>query len=384
MSIKSAIFTEAHRLGFHLVGVTTPAPPDHINVYQRWLQSGHHGQMGYLSTARSLHRRKDPRSILPECQSILVLGTPYSPRAETLEDYRKYSYQPGSVHGRISSYAWGKDYHEVIEERLILLVKFIERKTGSTIPNRYYTDTGSLLERELAQRAGLGWIGKNTCLINPRSGSYFFLSEILLGLPLEPNHPTETDNCGTCRRCIDACPTSCILDDRTLDARRCISYLTIELKETIPVELRPKIGNWVFGCDICQQVCPWNRFAPREGDPAFAAPVNSPDPDLIQNLSMTPEQFNRTFKESPIRRTKRRGYLRNTAVAIGNSLDPATIPALADSLQTELEPLIRSHAAWALGQIKSPRAFEALKNALQFERDESVIKEIKASLKLIP
>ena len=169
---------------------------------------------------------------------------------------------------RIASYAHGDDYHDILPARMKELVQFIEEQVGGPVQNRYYTDTGPILERDLAQRAGIGWIGKNTCLINPKQGSYFLLSEILLDLELEPDPPFTTDHCGTCTRCIEACPTDCILPNRTLDARRCISYLTIELKDDIPLELRDKIGDWVFGCDICQQVCPWNRFA-AEGDPAF-------------------------------------------------------------------------------------------------------------------
>jgi epoxyqueuosine reductase len=187
------------------------------------------------------------------------------------------------------------------------------------VPNRYYTDTGPLLERDLAQRAGLGWIGKNTCLINPKQGSYFLLAEILLGLELEPDPPFTTDHCGTCTRCIEACPTECILPDRTIDARRCISYLTIELKDDIPEELRPLLGEWVFGCDVCQMVCPWNRFASPEGDAAFSPRPGRANPEPDPRAGADPEAFNRKFKNSPVKRAKRRGYLRNVAVATGNS-----------------------------------------------------------------
>ena len=219
-----------------------------------WLKAGRHGEMSYLSTERSLVRRADPLQILPECQSILVLGMshPVSDPPAGRENDNHY------LQGRIAAYAWGDDYHEVIPERLKELVAFIEDRLGRSIPNRWYTDTGPIMEHDLAQRAGLGWIGKNTCLINPLQGSYFLLAVILLGIYLEPDPHFMPDHCGTCQRCLDACPTSCILPDRTIDARRCISYLTIELKGPIPIDLRAQTGNWVFGCDICQQVCPWN------------------------------------------------------------------------------------------------------------------------------
>lgn len=232
------------------------------------------------------------------------------------------------------------------------LVRFIEEQVEGPIKNRYYTDTGPILERDLAQRAGIGWIGKNTCLIHPKQGSYFFISEIFLDLALEPDPSFVTDHCGTCTRCITACPTDCILPNRTLDATRCISYLTIELKDDIPVELREKIGDWVFGCDICQMVCPWNRFAP-QGDPAFSDDPSTSLralPPLTGELTLTPEAFNQRFKRTPVSRAKRRGYLRNAAVALGNTGDAHALPALQNALNDE-EPLIREHAQWAIEQI---------------------------------
>jgi epoxyqueuosine reductase len=228
------------------------------------------------------------------------------------------------------------------------LVQFIEEQAGGPVKNRYYTDTGPILERDLAQRAGIGWIGKNTCLINPQSGSYFFLSEILLDLELDPDPPFTADHCGTCTRCIQACPTQCILPNRTLDATKCISYLTIELKDEIPIELRDKIGDWAFGCDICQMVCPWNRFA-ANGDPAFQP--KAPPHTLTEELSLTPQAFNQRFKGTPVTRTKRRGYLRNVAVALGNSGDMHHLPVLQNALNDE-EPMIREHAQWTIEKIK--------------------------------
>jgi epoxyqueuosine reductase len=295
--------------------------------------------MNYLAEERSRLRRSDPKQILPECRSILVLAIPYNPPSPA-EDGRL----------NIASYAQGDDYHDIIPPRLQSIVEFIETQVGHPIPNRYYTDTGPILERDLAQRAGLGWIGKNTCLINPKAGSYFLLAEILLGIELEPDNPITTDHCGTCTRCITACPTACILPNRTLDARRCISYLTIELKDDIPPELRPLMKDWIFGCDICQQVCPWNRFS-QTADPALETKI--PLPVLSSDLLLTPVEFNQRFKKSPIKRTKRRGYLRNMAVAIGNNGNEKDLPILEEAMHAAREePMVCEHVQWALEKIK--------------------------------
>jgi epoxyqueuosine reductase len=349
MSIEQAIKDQVRRLGFSLAGVTTPEPPPHLSTFEHWLEAGRHGNMRYLADNRARTRRADPRLILPECKSILVLGAPYAdPKsAEAVNELA-----PGPI-GRVASYAWGDDYHEVFIPKLQALVAFIEEQVGHPVPNRYYTDTGPILERDLAQRAGLGWIGKNTNLINPKQGSYFLLAEILLGLELEPDPPFSTDHCGTCTRCIDACPTSCILPDRAIDARRCISYLTIELKDDIPEELRQQLCNWVFGCDICQMVCPWNRFATETVEEVFTPRLDVPHPNLIRELGLTPEAFNRKFKNSPVKRAKRQGYLRNVAVAAGNSGEERAIPALEDA-QNDDEKLICRHAAWAKEKITKP------------------------------
>jgi len=365
LRLTQSVKDEARRLGFILAGVTTPDPPLHLDVFLDWLAQGRHGDMVYLASGRSRQRRSDPPQILPECRSILVLAVPYPSNPTAVEIGKN---------GKVASYAWGADYHDVLPERLKSLVAFIETQAGTPVPHRWYTDTGPLLERDLAQRSGLGWIGKNTCLINPRRGSYFLLAEILLGIELVPDAPFTADRCGSCTRCLDACPTACILPDRTLDARRCISYLTIELKDAIPLELRPQAGQWVFGCDVCQQVCPWNqRFAPAEGDPAFTPRCDIPAPNLLQELALTPEAFNRKFKGSPVKRAKRRGYLRNVAVALGNVYagtgDPQVVAALAEVLKSDPEPLVRRHAAWALGQVGGEVARLALAQAAEFESD---------------
>lgn len=376
LRLTRSVKDEAQRLGFIFAGVTTPDPPPHLDIFLDWLAQGRHGDMAYLAGERSRQRRSNPRQILPECRSILVLAVPYFPSFDKVET-RKI--------GKIASYAWGADYHDVFSQRLQSLVAFVEAQVGMRVPNRYYTDTGPILERDFAQRAGLGWIGKNTCLINPRHGSYILLAEILLGIELVPDAPFTADRCGSCTRCLDACPTACILPDRTLDARRCISYLTIELKDAIPLELRSQTGSWVFGCDVCQQVCPWNqRFASPEGDLAFEPRPDMPEPDLLRELSLTTAEFNAKFKGSPVKRAKRGGYLRNVAIALGNAYagsgDPQAVAALAKAMQHDPEPLVRGHAAWALGQVGGDQVRSALAEAQQVEQDVGVLEDIQNSL----
>lgn len=378
MGLTEVVKAEARRLGFDLAGVTPPQPPDHFSVFLDWLEAGRHGEMAYLATERSISRRLDPRQILPECRSILMLGICYpAPPAADHSDQD----QPA---GRVAAYARGADYHEVLVPRLAALVGFIETQVGHTVPNRYYTDTGPIMERDLAQRAGLGWIGKNTLLIHPRLGSYFLLAEVLLGIELEADLPFESDRCGSCTRCLEACPTNCILPDRTIDASRCISYLTIELKGPIPADLRPQMGDWVFGCDVCQQVCPWNqRFALSPGDPAFAAHSGYAQTDLTAELRLTPAEYNRKYKGSPLKRPKRRGHLRNVAVLLGNKLakgERSAVPALIEALRNDPDRLVRSHAAWALSQAAGVEARAALEQAVKVEKDEAVLREIRVAL----
>jgi epoxyqueuosine reductase len=357
--------SEAYRLGFCLAGITTPDTPESYPKYQQWIEMGLHAEMGYLATERGLARRQDPRRILLECQSILMLAIPYFP--------------PNPSGGSVAAYAYGADYHDTLKPLFRQLVAFLEKEAGEAIRNRWYTDTGPVLERDLASRAGLGWIGKNSMLINPQHGSTFFLAEILLGIELPPDPPFIADHCGSCTRCLEACPTACIRPDRTIDSSRCLSYLTIENKGAIPTELRPLLGEWLFGCDVCQQVCPWNRFAAQEGAPAFKARPDFPPDDLANELSLTPEDFNRKFKETPVKRSKRRGYLRNLAVVIGNRAFIGNIPALIRAL-ADPEPLIRQHAAWALGQIGGIEAITTLKTAIEIEQDPVVLEEINTAL----
>jgi epoxyqueuosine reductase len=381
MSLKEQIVAEAKRLGFNLVGVTRPDPPPNLDVYESWLQAGMHGEMGYLSTERARQRRADPGLLLPECRSIMVLGIYHDISADSgrvpLDDVNEQLI----LKGLVASYAWGDDYHDVIPPLVKKLVEFIYTQVAEPVPNRWYTDTGPILERDIAQRAGLGWIGKNTCLINPSKGSYFLLAELLLGIELEPDQPFTADHCGSCTRCLEACPTRCILPSRTIDASKCISYLTIELKGPVPIDLRPQIGNWIFGCDFCQQVCPWNqRFAEPGDNAAFARRMDVPQPDLLNELALSPQEFNRKFRASPVKRTKRRGYLRNVCIALGNLKQVSAGIPLKEVLLHEVEPLVRGHAAWALGEIGGDLARQSLREAAVKEQDSYVLGEIQSAL----
>jgi epoxyqueuosine reductase len=360
-TLASAIKTEASRLGFDLAGITTPDPPAHLNVYHAWIEAGRHGAMRYLATERGRAARADPRLLLQDCASILVVGL---------------RHPPSRREGPLAAYACAQDYHDVIPARLRELVAWLESQTGSSISHHITTDTGPILERELGQRAGLGWIGKNTCLIHPRMGSYFLLGEVLLAWQLPPDPPMRDERCGTCTRCQTACPTGCILPDRTLDASRCLSYLTIELRGDIPDALRSHLGPWVFGCDVCQRVCPWNeRFA--ASPPPSAWPAR---PDLAaltarDLLQADSEQLRDWMQGTPLARARRRGLLRNAAVSAGNSGDRALTGSLATRL-ADTDPRVRLHAAWALGRLGGPAARAALAAAGASEGDPAVLEEI--------
>jgi len=370
------IRAEAQRAGFGLSGVTTPSRPPHFDAYAAWLDAGRHADMAYLDTERARSARANPRQVLDGTRSVLLVGIRY-PDPRAIPDA-----EAGEACGRVASYAWGDDYHDTLPERLASLADLLGAQLSDGFANsKIYTDTGPVLERDLAQRAGLGWAGKNTCLISPSSGSYYLLAEVFTSVELELSQPLQTDHCGTCTRCIQACPTGCILPDRTIDAGRCISYLTIENKGAIPADLRPRMGEWVFGCDICQMVCPWNiRFSDIAGGDVFAPRQAVPRPVLRKELRLTPQEFNRKFKRSPVRRAKRRGYLRNVAVALGNLKDQAAVPDLSFSLLSEPEPLVRAHAAWALGQIGGASAKAALEKALHAESHIAVLHEIQSAL----
>jgi len=367
-ALTQQIKARAHALGFDMVGVTSADPLAAVDRYQAWLAQGFAGEMGYM--ARNPDKRADPRQVLPGAQSIVVLGMNYHTRPQAPQDAR--------LRGWISRYAWGQDYHTLMGKQLEALVAFIRSIAGAEVQARWYVDTGPILERELAWRAGLGWVGKNTNLIDRRIGSWVFLGVILLDRELTYDEPA-TVHCGSCTRCLVACPTDAFVAPGVLDARRCISYLTIELRGAIPRELRPLLGTHIFGCDICQAVCPWNRKAPEATDPAFQPRAGFAAPELIPLLSLSEEAFRERFRGSPVRRTKRRGLLRNVAVALGNLHDPRAIPALAQALY-DPEPLVRGHVAWALGRIGGEAARRILCDALATECDAEVQGEIRCAL----
>jgi len=332
----AAVKQAALDCGFELAGIAAAVPPADAARYQHWVSRGHAGAMGYLTDYRA-GRRNDPHSLLPSARSILCVGKLYNspqPYSTSFTD---------SELGWISRYAWGADYHDVLRDGLLRVAE----RLGI---NEYKlcVDTAPLLERSFARLAGLGWIGKNTCLINQGQGSWFFLGELLLPYDLAPDSP-PADRCGTCTRCIDACPTQAIVSPFDLDARLCISYFTIELRGPSPEALRPGIGNHVFGCDICQDVCPWNRKAAVTHDSAFApAIVNPPLEDLA---SLSREEFDAMFRSTPIHRSKYSGFLRNVAVAMGNSGSPKFRAPLERMLQTS-DAVVAESAKWALGQLR--------------------------------
>ncbi len=369
------IADHGRRLGFDLVGIASPAPPTTIERYQTWLQSGLHGDMAYLARPDAVAKRADPSLILPGVRSVVVVGINYhtAPLPADLGD--------DPSRGIIARYARGDDYHDWLAARLELLAAYIQASNHEPVAYRAYVDTGPILERELAARAGLGFVGKNTNLIVPGLGSWLFLGELLLTAEL----PTSTRDahegtCGDCTRCLDACPTGALVAPYLLDARRCISYLTIELKGAIPAELRPLAGNRIFGCDVCQEVCPWNRrFSRPTSEPAFRPRPGTSAPPLIDLLALDSDGFRRRFKDSPIARAKRRGLLRNVAVALGNWGDCAAVEPLTHALRDD-EPLIRGHAAWALGQIGDEQSRRTLARALALETDSWVQEEIRSGL----
>ncbi len=317
-SVTAAQLKElAHACGFELAGITAAAPIHDFERFETWRQDGFAGEMGYLTDRRG-DLRSDPRNLLATAQSILCVGKLYN------TPYPYSTEMPDPDHGWISRYAWGADYHDVMRRGLELLVQRIAEMHPEPFDSKICVDTAPLLERSYARAAGLGWIGKNTCLINQQQGSWFFLGELLLSIPLTPDLPAP-DRCGTCRRCIDACPTEAIVPGNEgewrLDARRCISYLTIEKRGTIPDDLAGKIANHVFGCDICQDVCPWNRRAPVSDDPAFQPQHFAPSLDRVAEL--TEEEFRISFRNTAVWRTKHSGFLRNAAIAMGNAENPA-------------------------------------------------------------
>jgi len=379
ISFTERIKTRALELGFDAVGIAPAKAGEHLPFYLEWLAAGYHGEQSYLARPDRLARRQDLQVILPGVQSLVVVGLHYWPGSHPPE-------ANDPARGRISCYAQGTDYHHVMQPSLEALLEFIRNQAQEPVRGRVYVDTGPLLERDHAQQAGLGFIGKNCSLIQPQRGSWLFLGELLLDIPLEPDRPADSGrnhkqrgtNCGTCTRCQEACPTGALTRPYTLDSRRCISYLTTALKGAIPREFRPLIGNQIFGCDICQEVCPWNRFArPRvlTGAEVSARPIASPAPPLIELIALSEQKFQTLYGSTPIGHIKHARFLRNVAVALGNWGSPEAVPALGEAMK-DPSPLIREHVAWALGQIEGKQAQKVLVEALAREREPTVAEEI--------
>jgi epoxyqueuosine reductase len=369
------IVDEARRLGFDLVGIASPAAPATLERYQAWLASGFHGEMAYLARPDAAAKRADLSLIQPGVRSAITVGANYYTAALPAD------LRDDPSRGIFASYAWGNEYHEWFRSRLHRLAQFVQALRGEPVAYRAYVDTGPILERDLAIRGGLGFVGKNTNLIHPQLGSWLFLGELLLTVELPATEPSPNrGTCGNCTRCLDACPTGALVAPYVLDARRCISYLTIELKGAIPRELRPLLGNRIFGCDICQEVCPWNRrYAKPSREPAFHPRSDALAPRLLDLLALDGAGFRSSYRASPVLRAKRRGLLRNAAVALGNWGDHTAIAPLSRTLHDD-EPLLRGHAAWALGRMADSQARSALAAAEVTEAVPWVREEIRLSL----
>lgn len=355
--IKTALIAQARALGFDDCRIAPAQPAAHRALFEQWIAEGKHGDMAWL--ARNPERRTDPTLVLPGAQSVIVLalnyyqgGTAYPERSESSEARKAKDGQPSEkppqTPFRIARYAWNNDYHDLIEKKLRELSDFLTAHGGTQRP---YVDTGPVLERDFASESGLGWGGKSTMQIHRHLGTWFFLADILTTLELPPDAPGP-DRCGTCTRCITACPTQAITAPRRMDARRCISYLTIESKGPIPLEFRHAIGDRIYGCDTCLDACPWNRHAQASHEATFQARTTIFEHTLRDFLSLTDDTFRALFAKSPIKRIKRPAFLRNVCVALGNIGTPADLPALEAAAQDE-NPLISEHAHWAIQEIKA-------------------------------
>jgi epoxyqueuosine reductase len=363
----------AREIGFEVAGIASIEPLQRDDAaFHRWCEAGYAAGMDYMTRRTELHAH--PRALVSRARSIITLAVDHYAEAPEFTHESRY--------GRVARYAWGLDYHDVVKPRLHALVTKIEALAGREIHSRCFVDAVPLLERAVAARAGLGFFGKNTNLIQPRNGSWFFLSEILLDLELPADAQEIKVSCGTCRRCIDACPTDAFVAPYQLDSNRCISYLTIENKGAIPRELREAVGEWVFGCDVCQDVCPFNRFAEETRWPEFKARAGAgPRLDLIEVLSIaSDEEFRNRFRGTPLTRPKRRGLLRNAAVVAANVEATAVVPALIERIEHDAEPLIRSHALWALARLDEKRARSLSERVFRTDPDASVREEATLAL----
>ena len=386
-TLAERIKDHAHALGFDLVRVTTAEPFKQAEAALKERIGAHLMDGLDWFTVERAAVASHPRALLPDARSVIALGLFY------LTDAPRDLTTPGDPHGRVSCYAWGDDYHEVIRRKLDALAAFVRElapSQGASGETRLFVDYGRMVDRAAAQRSGLGWYGKNTNILTKGWGSWVFLAEIVTTLDLAPDPPTGA-NCGRCEVCLHACPTGAFVAPYVLDNRRCISYLTIELRGSIPLELRPLIGNHIFGCDICQEVCPVNHRVqarlhaagrldgPREPLEFRPRQVTGSSPALIPLLALDDDAFRERFRHSPIKRAKRRGLLRNVCVALGNIGDAAAIPALGTALRDH-EPLIRGHAAWALGRIGGDAARALLHEAGENEAEPSALTEIRCAL----
>ncbi|HEX4960880.1 MAG TPA: tRNA epoxyqueuosine(34) reductase QueG [Thermoanaerobaculia bacterium] len=360
--------------GFDRAGIAELGPLEHGDALLRWLDRGDQAGMEYLG--RRLEARLDPSRIFPGARNVLCVALQYHPLDR--EDGERQPEPRGDLWRRVARYARGEDYHEVMGERL----RALETRVHEAFPGcetRRYVDTGPVLERELAARAGLGAVGKNTMLLHPEGGSWFLLGELFLSLDLAPDQPL-TDLCGSCTLCLDACPTGALPEPYRLDSNRCISYWTIEHRGPLPTETRRMVGAWVFGCDVCQEVCPWNAEPAGAVHPEMELPAGRAELTLERLLRLPREEYVERFRRSPMKRAKLAGLQRNAAVAMGNRLESRYVPPLAAALR-DGESVVRGHAAWALGRIGGAEARRILKEALAEEGDEGVRAEIEASLK---
>ena len=373
-ALTSHLKSHASALGFSMAGIVAARAGRRLDAYLNWIGRNYHGKMGYMARPDRIRRRENPGVILGGVQSIICVALDY----KTMELPAAVAQDPSR--GRISNYAWGIDYHEAMTPRMEALAQWLQQAAGGLVQHRVYVDTGAILERDYGESAGLGFTGKNTMLIAPRRGSFFFLGEILTTLALPPDEPQAMPGCGSCRRCLQACPTAAFPRPYVLDARRCISYLTIELKEWIPRDLRPLMGNWIYGCDVCQDVCPFNRFSPESNEFTLRpARYDEAAPPLLTLLRLDQESFDRRFAHSPIKRINRHRLLRNACVAAGNWGSPRATPALIQLL-ADRHRLVRGHAAWALGRIGGAEARHALYQALVSEEDGTVREELALAL----
>ena len=382
--VKAIVKRYARELGFDLVGVTSAEAfaEDRAIALQR-LRAGLMDGLPWYTEAR-VRRGANPQELLPGARSIICLGLNYYQPDAADEDVAVNGRSP--LVGKVARYAWGDDYHQVMKARMEAYVGGLSARLDTAISARWYVDDGPMLDRAAARRAGVGWFGKNTNILTPSHGSWVFLGQVITDLEMEPDLPLQK-TCGNCVRCIDACPTGAIVAPYVIENTRCISYLTIENRGPIPHWLRPQMLDWVFGCDICQDVCPVNRNAQPALEPAFqkksaGAHGRVPLLDLIGLLELSDEEFRSRFRGSPILRAKRVGLQRNACVALGNLKEPAAVPALCSALATA-EPLVRGHSAWALGQIGGIEAKVALDQALEQEGDPEVVKEITSALQEI-